>query len=219
MAEKMLPVLKGQIRNRQSGFTLFELLVAMAIFGIVSAMAYSGLIQVMNARDHTGRVEKRLSAIQIAFLHIERDLQHTVKRPIRNGYGTIEGELIGDELADYRLTLTRGGRHIPNRVAKSNLQRVGYLLEDEVLYRMSWLVLDQAQDSEPRKTKILADIENVEVRFLSAEGEWENSWDSAGTPEGQQESAAPVGLPKAVAVKITLKDYGEINRMFLLPEA
>ena len=219
MMAQMIPELSNSTRNRQSGFTLFELLVAMAIFGIVSAMAYSGLIQVMNARDHVGKVEKRLSAIQIAFLHIERDLQHTVKRPIRNGYDTIEGALVGDELADYRLTLTRGGRHIPNRVANSNLQRVGYLLEDEVLYRMSWLVLDQAQDSEPRKTKVLAEVENVEVRFLDPKGEWESSWDSAGTPEGQQESAASIGLPKAVAVKITLKDYGEINRMFLLPEA
>lgn len=204
--------------RKQSGFTLFELLVAVTIFGIVSAMAYSGLMQVMNARDHVGKVEKRLAAIQITFLHIERDLQHVVARPIRNGYGTIEGELVGDELADYRLILTRGGRHIPNRVAKSNLQRVGYLLEDEILYRMSWPVLDQAQDTEPRKTQVLANVENVEVRFLTSKGEWENSWDSVGTPIGQQGAATPLGLPRAVAVKITLKDYGEINRMFLLPE-
>ena len=205
--------------RQQSGFTLFELLVAVTIFGIASAMAYSGLMQVMNARDHVGKVEKRLAAIQITFLHLERDLQHAVARPIRNGYGTIEGELIGDELADYRLTLTRGGRHVPNRVAKSNLQRVGYLLEDEILYRVSWPVLDRAQDTVPRKTQVLANVENVEVRFLTSKGEWENSWDSAGIPEGQQGTGAATGLPKAVAVKITLKDYGEINRMFLLPEA
>lgn len=213
MLKKSLP-----ISTKQNGFTLFELLVAVAIFGIVSYMAYTGLMQVMNARDHTGKVEKRLAEIQITFLHIERDLQHVVQRPIRNGYGTIEGELVGDELADYRLTLTRGGRHVPKDIAKSNLQRVGYLLEDEILYRMTWPVLDQAQDTEPNRTKVLADVENVEIRFLNKEGEWENSWDSVGTPLGQQ-AVAVLGLPRAVAVKITLKDYGEINRMFLLSEA
>jgi len=203
---------------KQSGFTLFELLVAVSIFGVVSYMATTGLMQVMNAREHTGNVEKRLADIQKTFLHLERDLQHIVKRPIRNGYGTVEGELVGDELADYRLIVTRGGRHIPNRIAKSNLQRVGYLLEDEVLYRISWPVLDQAQDTEPRKTRVLNEVENVEVRFLKQDGEWENSWDSAGG-SNQQPGAAPLGIPKAVAVKITLKDYGEINRMFLLTEA
>lgn len=204
--------------SKQSGFTLFELLVAVAIFGIVSYMATTGLMQVMNAREHTGNVEKRLAAIQITFLHLERDLQQVVKRPIRNGYGTVEGELIGDELADYRLSLTRGGRQIPKRVTKSKLQRVSYLLEDEILYRVSWPVLDQAQDTEPRRTEILNEVENVEVRFLGADDEWENSWDSAATPIGQQ-GAAAIGLPRAVAVRITLKDYGEINRMFLLTEA
>jgi general secretion pathway protein J len=213
MIDKSSPVV-----SMQKGFTLFELLVAVSIFGIVSYMATTGLMQVMNAREHTGNVEKRLAEIQVTFLRIERDLQHIVQRPIRNGYGTVEGELVGDELADYRLILTRGGRHVPNDIPKSNLQRVGYLLEDETLYRMTWPVLDQAQDTEPRRTKVLADVENVEIRFLNKDGEWENSWDSVGTPAGQQQVVV-LGIPRAVAVKITLKDYGEINRMFLLTEA
>lgn len=202
--------------RHQSGFTLFELLVAVAIFGIVSYMAYTGLMQVLNAREHVGTVEKRLAAIQITFLHFERDLQHITKRPIRNGYGTVEGELVGDELADYRLNLTRGGRQVPKHVSNSKLQRVAYLLEDEILYRVTWPVLDQAQDTEPRRTRILSEVENVEVRFLTAGDEWVNSWDSVSTPPG---AAAPMGIPRAMAIKITLKDYGEINRMFLLTEA
>lgn len=204
--------------NTQSGFTLFELLVATAIFGIVSYMAYSGLMQVMNAREHTGNVEKRLATIQKAFLHLERDLQHLVRRPIRNGFGNVEGELIGDELADYRLTLTRGGRHVPKRIARSTLQRIGYLMEDEVLYRVSWPVLDQAQDTEPRKTRILDNVENFEIRFLKSDGEWVTSWDSVGTPAAVP-GAAALGIPRAVAINITLKDFGKINRMFILTEA
>jgi general secretion pathway protein J len=204
--------------NTQSGFTLFELLVAVAIFGVVSYMAYTGLMQVMNAREHTGNVEQRLATIQKAFLHLERDLHHLVRRPIRNGFGNVEGELIGDELADYRLTLTRGGRHVPKRIARSTLQRVGYLMEDEVLYRVSWPVLDQAQDTEPRKTRLLENVESFEIRFLKNDGEWETSWDSVGTP-AQVPGAVAIGIPRAVAINITLKDFGEINRIFILTEA
>jgi general secretion pathway protein J len=181
-------------------------------------MAYSGLMQVMNSRDHTGKVEKRLAEIQITFLHFERDLEHVVQRPVRNGYGTVEGELVGDELADYRLILTRGGRHIPEDIPRSNLQRVGYLIEDETLYRVTWPVLDQAQDTEVRRSRLLENVENVEIRFLDNQGEWQTSWDSVGTPSGQSQQTVQ-GVPRAVAVKITLKDYGEINRMFLLTEA
>ena len=205
--------------NKQTGFTLFELLVATAIFGIVSYMAYSGLMQVMNTRNQTGERELRLSAIQMTFLNLERDIQQIVKRPIHDTTGLVEGELVGDELADYRLLITRGGRYIPEGIPRSSLQRVGYLLEDNALYRVTWRVLDQAQDSEPRRAKLLDNVENVEIRFLDAQGEWQTSWDSLGTPANQQPNAAPVGLPRAVAIKFTLKGYGAVNRMFLLPEA
>jgi general secretion pathway protein J len=79
-------------------------------------------------------------------------------------------------------------------------------------------VLDQAQDTEARRTKLLDNVENVEIRFLDSKGEWQTSWDSVGTPSGQNQQVVQ-GIPRAVAVKITLKDYGEINRMFLLTEA
>lgn len=208
-----------RIVRQQSGFTLFELLVATSVFAIASYMAYTGLMQVMNAREHTGNVEARLADVQMTFLYLERDLQQVTKRPIRNGYGTVEGEVIGDELADYRLALTRAGRRVPEGVMRSSLQRVGYLLEDETLYRLTWSVLDQAQDSAPRKMQILTNVENVEIRFLGKDNEWTNSWNSIEEPVGNVQSIQPKGVPKAVAIKITMKDYGAINRMFLLPEA
>jgi len=204
--------------KQQAGFTLFELLVAMAVFGVVTYMAYTGLAQILNAREQTNITQQRLADIQLTFLNIERDLQHVVKRPIRNSFGDYVGEVVGDELADYRLAITRGGRHVPKDFPMSNLMRVGYVLEDEILYRISWPVLDQAQDTEPRKTKILADVENVEVRFLSPKGDWETSWDSAETPADQVQNPQAMGIPRAVAVKITIKDYGAINRMFLMSE-
>lgn len=207
------------IRKQQRGFTLFELLVASLVFGIVSYMAYSGLMQIMNAREHTGKVEQQLADIQLAFLQLHRDIEHVVRRPVHDAYGTVEGEVSGDELANYRLKLTRGGRQIPQRIPRSNLQRVGYLLEDDQLFRVTWPVLDQAQDTQPRRRRLLDNVENVEVRFLNTTGEWETSWDSAASPLNQPGSTSVMGLPRAIAMKITLKDFGQINRLFLLTES
>jgi len=199
-------------QTRQGGFTLFELMVATSVFAIASYMAYSGLMQVMNARKHTGEVEARLAELQMTFLYLERDLQHVVKRPIYNSSNSVEGEIVGDELASYRLALTRTGMRVPAYIMRSSLQRVGYLLEDEKLYRITWAVLDQAQDSKAKKVQILDQVENLEIRFLNAANEWVTSWDAIALP-------TPPGIPRAVAIKITLKDQGEINRMFILPEA
>jgi len=202
---------------KQTGFTLFELLVAMAVFGVVSFMSYTGLAQILETRQQLSISQDRLADIQLTFLNLERDIQHIVKRPVRNSFGDYVGEVVGDELADYRLAITRGGRRVPKDFPVSTLMRIGYVLEDEILYRISWPVLDLAQDTEPRRKKILTDVENVEVRFLSAKGEWETSWDSADTPLTSGTPVA-IGTPRAIAVKITIKDYGAINRLFLLSE-
>ena len=205
--------------SRQSGFTLFELLIAIFIFALASYMAYSGLRQVIDARKLINEEQDHLAAIQKTFLYLERDLQHIVKRPIRNSYGSVEGEIMGDELADYRLALTRTGWRVPEYIQRSNLQRVGYLLEDEKLYRISWAVLDQAQDSQPKRVQMLDEVEDLEIRFLSADNQWVSSWNSLDTQQQQTQQPVLKGVPRAVAIKITLKDQTAINRMILLTES
>lgn len=195
------------------GFTLFELLVAISVFAVVSAMAYSGLMQIMDARAHTSRVESRLAELQMAFLHLGRDIEHTVNRPIRSEFGDVVLALKGGELGDYRLEFTRTGHRNPARVARSLLQRVAYVIDDNKLYRVIWPVLDRAQNTEPKRMIVLEQTESIEFRFLEKGGEWQTSWPIAGDEQGLK------GLPRAVAVKVKLTDIGEIDRIFLLPEA
>lgn len=200
------------IQNNR-GFTLFELLVATSVFAIVSYMAYTGLMQVMDARAHIKQVENRLVELQMAFTHLSRDVQQLVNRPVRSEYGDVLPAFKGGELGDYRLELTRTGHRNPARTPRSLLQRIGYLLEDEKLYRVNWPVLDRAQQTEARRSLILEKTESIEIRFLGPEGEWTTSW----PPVSNQGSVS--GFPSAVAIKIKLHDMGTIDRVFLLPEA
>lgn len=200
------------IQNNR-GFTLFELLVATSVFAIVSYMAYTGLMQVMDARAHIKQVENRLVELQMAFTHLSRDVQQLVNRPVRSEYGDVLPAFKGGELGDYRLEFTRTGHRNPARTPRSLLQRIGYLLEDEKLYRVNWPVLDRAQQTEARRSLILEKTESIEIRFLGPEGEWTTSW----PPVSNQGSVS--GFPSAVAIKIKLHDMGTIDRVFLLPEA
>ena len=199
--------------QHNKGFTLFELLVATSVFAIVSYMAYSGLMQVMDARAHIKTVETRLAELQMAFLHLGRDISHSVNRPVRSEFGDELAALKGGELGDYRLEFTRTGHRNPARIARSLLQRVAYLVEDNKLYRVTWPVLDRAQNTEPSRALVLDKTESIEIRFLQKGGEWQNVWPPVDDEKGLK------GFPRAVAVKVRLQDMGEVDRIFLLPEA
>lgn len=200
------------------GFTLFELLVAVAIFGIISAMAYTGLIQVENAQQHLGNSETRLAQIQMTFVNFERDIQQVVHRPIRNQYGTKRPSVAGQ--GEYLLALTRGGLRNPAHVARSSLQRVAYVVEDDKLERLYWLVLDQAQDSVPVKQVLLKKVNSVAIQFLDQAGNWSDDWPPMSAGTSSSGIAAQQDLfPRAISVKLELPDIGTIKRIFLLPGA
>ena len=203
--------------SRNRGFTLFELLVAVSILAIISAMAYTGLLQVENARKQLTDTESRLAQIQMTFFNFERDLRQVVHRPIRNQYDTLRPSVAGQ--GEYLIEFTRGGVRNPAHVARSLLQRVAYMVEDDNLERLSWSVLDQAQDSQPRKLTLLKKITAIDIRFLDNGGNWSNDWPPPATSTGSAVTTVPDPFPRAVSVKLELPDVGSIERIFLMPEA
>jgi general secretion pathway protein J len=194
------------------GFTLFELLVAMTIFAIISYMAYSGLRNILDARSQTDLASDRLAELQMAFLRMGNDLQQAVPRPIRGEYGDDRKALIGAELGDMRLEFTRTGRRNPARTPRSVLQRVAYTLSDQVLYRITWTALDRPQDAQPQRSALLTQVEKLEIRYLDNNYQWHTSW----PPE--QNAAALLLFPRAVEIKVETSDMGSLNRYFILSE-
>lgn len=201
--------------SNHSGFTLLEVLVTLAIFGLLSVLAYGSLNAVLKGQQTTEEHAVRLAQLQKTFLWLGRDIEQAVNRPVRDEYGDMQRALSGEQVGLYQLELTRAGWRNPAGRTRSNLQRVAYSVKDEKLVRAYWNVLDRAQDSEALETELLDGVSRMELRFLTIQGnkqEWTDTW-----PPNQLGIQATSDPPRAIEVILETEDEGRITRLFRVP--
>jgi general secretion pathway protein J len=189
------------------------MLVAMAIFALVSVMSYSGLRSVLTQRTVTEAESVLLGELQKIYLLMQRDLEQAVNRPVRGEYGDTLPPMSGTGA----LQFTRSGWNNPLGHPRSNLQRIGYAWVDEKLVRYAWTVLDRAQDTLPLEQPLSDQITGMELRYLSENNEWLTQWPNP----AQVVAGGPPLMVLPLAVEITLehKHYGELVWLFRMPDS
>lgn len=200
------------MRTKALGFTLIEVLVALALTASVAVMAYSGLSSAMVARERLVREEAVLRDLQRFFNLIGRDLRHLVARPVRNEIGELEAAVIAEEDSLLRLALTRNGWDNFAGLPRSNLQRVGWWFEDGQLSRGYWPVLDRATETPLLEAVVLEDVLEFEVRLLDEE---QRSRDDAWRVRWPESDSRLDELPVAVEVSVEIEDWGRATRIYL----
>jgi len=197
-------------RYRERGFTLIEILVAMAIFAILSALAYGTLNQTLISADVLSSRMDRLQAIQRTVRIVSRDFLLLAPRPVRNELGDgFAASLQTDFTGGYALELTRGGWNNPMALPRGTQQRAAYRLEEDELVRYHWNVLDRTFSNEILGVTLLDDVESIVFMYLQENGEWTDRW-----PPGGREGALGLRIrPRAVQIVLTLIDEGEITRI------
>ena len=220
---------------KQAGFSLLELLIAMAIFAVLGVLAYSGLNATLTASQHTQDNIAHFKALQMTLRYLERDLNQLINRPVRDGYGDVQPALFTSEQP--LLSLTYSGWRNPAGARRSTLQRIAYDLENETLVRRYTPLLDGAKEDQWLETPLLDRVSAFEVRFLDQAGAWQVQWPPLNAvipqpnpgqqnqdpgqpdPEGQgQDVQAPrqPPLPRAIEVRLTATPWGEIRRVLTL---
>lgn len=197
--------------HKLAGFTLLELLVAVAVFAILSSMAYGGLRNVIDNSQQTELSMQRLQQVQLAMLKISRDFTQLSQRNIRDEYGNPNNYIMAGEGGDIFIEFSRGGRRNPAQLLRSHLQRVAYKLEENTLSRLHWPHLDRTQEMQAYESVLLEDVENASIRFLDNSNEWHNEWPPL-SATGQTGDAA-VTL-SAIEFTLELQDWGELVRIF-----
>lgn len=194
-------------RVRQAGFTLIEVMIALAIFATMAALSYLLFDQSTRASSAISNQMSELQLLQRTLQSLSTDLAQLQPRPVREpGSPTSRAALLADTRNLYVLELTRGGYANPLGVPRATAMRVAYRLDEGDLVRTQWPALDNPLNVEPRELVLLEDVVRFELRFLGDAGaEWLPQWPPFGGGGG--------GRPRAVELIIEHERWGEIRRL------
>lgn len=198
----------------QNGFTLLEIIVAVAVFTVMAAMAYGGLNTVLDTRARAMAHNQRTADIQIAVSRLARDLEQFATRGIRDRFGDPQAAFLADPRQPYPLEFTRHGWRNPLQTQRSSMQRVAWDLEEDTLTRYYWRHLDRGDDAEPLRQPLLEEVDEMRLRFLDVAREWHEQW-----PPLNPEAGSQTGNPIAVEFILELEDRGRIRRLVNLPHS
>ena len=194
-----------QIRANERGFTMVEMLVALAIFSMISV---AGVALLQSAASSQLVVKERLSDLSEsarAIAVMESDLAQAVARPVRTNATTTAPAFTarGLGVAGQLFALTRAGQANLDDAPKPELQHVAYAVENGALKRLGWSMLDGGK---PQPTILLKDVVSVTARFRDAEGNWRSDWDAED----------PLALPRALELELTQNRAAPARFLFLV---
>ncbi|MCS6785856.1 MAG: type II secretion system minor pseudopilin GspJ [Thiobacillaceae bacterium] len=189
----------------QGGFTLLELMVAVAILAVLGVTAYAGLDAAYRTQARLKEEDARWRALALLWLRLEDDLRAWVPRPVRARGGQPQAAWLaepqvhaayGAQLEMTRLTDAAAGEGPP--------VRVGYRLREGRVEGLRWPVLDAGPRAEPQVAVLLTGVRVFDLAYLDAQGVWHTRWPPA--PEA--------GRPRAVRVSLSLEDGRVFHRLF-----
>ena len=187
---------------RARGFTLVEVLVALAVFAVVGLMSAQLMSRTLANHAVLGDRSARLAEVQRAMLILKRDLVQINGRSVRDLFGDpLPPVMIG---ADGMMEFSRAGWRNPLNSPRAEMQRVAYRIHEDQLHRAWWSVLDRTQDSEPVVQRLLSDVDQIEFFALDTNGDEHSFWPN-------RLGDAPLA---AIIMRLEFEPFGIVERIW-----
>ncbi|CAG9298378.1 type II secretion system minor pseudopilin GspJ [Celerinatantimonas diazotrophica] len=194
--------------RKLAGFTLLEMLVALAVFAMLSLGGYQMLHGLSLSTSVSSKRSQQMAALERTFALMGADFRQAVFTKLRGvkGEGVAGGaHWLGS--AQGGVSLARiGWRNIDAKEQRSEVLRVGYLVDNKgYLIRQFYRHLNPSAQQQPIRQKLLAKVRHLSFRFYLKGRGWQTSWH-----RNDQ-------LPMAIEVEFKLSSLGWLRRIFLLP--
>jgi len=197
-------IISSPYRNR--GFTLIEMMVSVAIFGVMASIIFPALIQFLDARDRIDEKHQQIVGMQKTFLFLAQDLRFASNRLGKDEFGGLgkstlrvnEGENLVELTALYP-DLNLNGLGVPRRVK--------WVLEGTTLQRIQYPVMDPDQDTRIIRQNLMENVENVKItlmHILDGSNVEADTWESESR------------LPDTFEIVVTLESDIEYRRVFTM---
>jgi len=189
------------VAKRVLGLSLLELLVALALFSVVAALAYGGLSAIATQRAQAEQQSRRLGDLQRAVGRMVADLRATLPRPVREPVKGVEAALLGRPQS---LEFTRAGASTLADPGQSGLERVGWRVAEGRLLRDRYATLDRTSPAPLRSEPMLDPIRALRLSYIDRQGRRSPVWPTDGATDA---------LPAAVEVELEFDDGANVRRV------
>lgn len=198
---------------RQQGFTLLEILIALAVFAVLAGISSSAMYYAFNTRARVTEQAERLNQLQLTITLLQRDIEQSINRPVRGNEMHISPAFVGEP---QYLELTRTGHINPfSQEKRSSLRRIALLCQGPQLIKRSWESLDTANRKNYEDRVLLNNLESCQFAYLNQNLEILTSWQ----PNAVAQNQRPEPLPKAIRLSLNLKDWHKMSYLFTIPAA
>jgi general secretion pathway protein J len=190
----------GSDRARAArGFTLLEVLLALAIMATLAATGYRALSGMLESEQQVTRERQRWRDLDLFFARFQYDIGHLLPRAYRLG---------ATEFAP--LFLQGSALAFVRAVPGEPPQRIGYRHNDSKVELLYWPQLDAPAVNAPVAYPVADDVAAVQFSFANRDGGWVDRWGDA----GPQLDDPP--QPRGARIVLVLNDGTRIERVFAL---
>lgn len=201
---------------KPKGFTLVELMVAIAIFAVLSALGWKVFDYIVKTKDQNVIHEQRLGQLQQTYQQILRDTVQAVPLTA-NINGDIQPALV---LQNGRFNFSKTGVTDPLEEGISPDERIEYQYraDEQKLCRLKYRNLNQAGQDQPESSVLLSEVEQFQIIVLNPNEL--TQWPDASADLNQLEHKQR--LPKGIKINLTVNGvsyewmFSLLNTDFLL---